>query len=289
MRTLLLVLCACCFSVLADAAPYGVARSPAPVLNTAAFSSVFGGIDGKTLKTDRCGQVRELEFIALPGTVFSIRGESRDGAATVFRVETADYPVPAGVKLYVDSRFIELREDKPVLRARKLPPATEIVSTLKSFIGSPYVWGGNLQGGVPELMKMFYRNGLPDAVWSQLTLAGLDCSGLLYQASGGWTPRNTSQLVSYGRPVQVAGKTAEALAGLLEPLDLIAWSGHMIIVLGRETAIESRLECGKRGNGGVMTSNLSKRLVEIMRTRRPVDTWPAAGKQRDVFVVRRWF
>ncbi len=159
MRTLLLVLCACCFSVLADAAPYGVARSPAPVLNTAAFSSVFGGIDGKTLKTDRCGQVRELEFIALPGTVFSIRGESRDGAATVFRVETADYPVPAGVKLYVDSRFIELREDKPVLRARKLPPATEIVSTLKSFIGSPYVWGGNLQGGVPELMKMFYRNG----------------------------------------------------------------------------------------------------------------------------------
>jgi hypothetical protein len=264
MRTLLLVLCACCFSVLADAAPYGVARSPAPVLNTAAFSSVFGGIDGKTLKTDRCGQVRELEFIALPGTVFSIRGESRDGAATVFRVETADYPVPAGVKLYVDSRFIELREDKPV-------------------------WGGNLQGGVPELMKMFYRNGLPDAVWSQLTLAGLDCSGLLYQASGGWTPRNTSQLVSYGRPVQVAGKTAEALAGLLEPLDLIAWSGHVIIVLDRETAIESRLECGKRGNGGVMTSNLSKRLVEIMRTRRPVDTWPAAGKQRDVFVVRRWF
>ena len=289
MRTLLLVLCTCCFSIPADAASYGVARSPAPVLNTAAFSSVFGGADGKTLKTDRCGQVRELEFIALPGTVFDILGESRDGAATVYRVETDDYPVPAGARLYMDSRFIELREDKPVPRARKLPPATEIISALKAFIGSPYVWGGNLQGGVPELMKMFYRNGVPVAAWSQLTLAGLDCSGLIYQASGGWTPRNTSQLVSYGRPVRVAGKTAEAIAGLLEPLDLIVWSGHVIIVLDRETAIESRLECGKRGNGGVMTSALLKRLAEIMRTRRPVDTWPAAGKQRDVFVVRRWF
>jgi hypothetical protein len=289
MRTLLLVICACCFSVLADAASYGVARSPAPVLNTAAFSSVFGGTDGKTLKTDRCGQVRELEFIALPGTVFDILGESRDGAETVFRVETDDYPVPVGARLYVDSRFIELRKDKPVPRARRLPPATEIVSALKAFIGSPYVWGGNLQGGVPELIKMFYGNGVPVAAWSQLTLAGLDCSGLLYQASGGWTPRNTAQLVSYGRPVQVAGKPAEAIAGLLEPLDLIVWSGHVIIVLDRETAIESRLECGKRGNGGVMTRALSKRLAEIMRTRRPVDTWPAAGKQRDVFVVRRWF
>jgi hypothetical protein len=289
MRTLLLVLCVCCFSVPADAAPYGVARSPAPVLNTAAFRSVFGGIDGKTLKTDRCGQVRALEFIALPGTVFSIRGESRDGAATVFRVETADYPVPAGARLYVDSRFIELREDTPVPRARTLPTAAEIVSALKGFIDSPYVWGGNLQGGVPELMKIFCSNGVPAAAWSQLTLAGLDCSGLLYQATGGWTPRNTSQLVSYGRSVQVAGKSAEAIAGLLEPLDLIVWNGHVIIVLDRATVIESRLECGKRGNGGVMTTALLKRLDDIMRTRRPVDAWPTAGKQRDVFVVRRWF
>jgi hypothetical protein len=289
MRTFFLMLCACCFTVLAAAAPYGVARSPAPVLNTASFSSVFGGIDGKTLKTDSCGQVRELEFIALPGAVFSIRGESSDGDATVFRVETADYPMPVGTKLYVDSRFIELREDKPVPRARKLPPATEIVSALKAFIGSPYVWGGNLQGGVPELMKMFYSNGVPVAARSQLTLAGLDCSGLLYQASGGWTPRNTSQLVSYGRPVQVAGKTADAIARLLEPLDLIVWNGHVLIVLDRATVIESRLECGKPGNGGVRTTALLKRLAEIMRTRRPVDTWPAAGKQRDVFVVRRWF
>ena len=285
----LVFLWTCCSAIAADNTSYGVARSAAPVLNTAAFRPVFGGGDGKTLKRDRCGQVRELEFIALPGTVFSIRGEFQDGATTIFRVETDDYPRPAGAELYVDSRFIELRGDKPLPRARKLPTPAGIIAALKSSIGSPYVWGGNLQGGVPGLIELFYGGAVSAAARSQLTLAGLDCSGLLYQATGGWTPRNTSQLVSYGSGVQIAGKTAEAIAGLLEPLDLIAWNGHVLIVLDRDTIIESRLECGKQGNGGVRTTALRLRLAEIMRTRQPADRWPAAGKQRDAFVVRRWF
>ena len=289
MRTFLILLCACCCSLTADAAPYGIARSHAPVLNTPAFSLVFGGADGKSLKTDRCGQVRELEFIALPGTVFAIRGEARDGATTVFRVETDDYPMPAGTKLYVDSRFIELREEKPVSRTRKLPPVTEVITALRAAIGSPYVWGGNLQGGVTELIEQFYGGEVPAAARPRLTLAGLDCSGLLYQATGGWTPRNTSQLVTFGKALPVAGKSAEQIVAELEPLDLIVWNGHVLIVIDRETIIESRLECGKQGNGGVVTTALRQRLAEILRTRRPADNWPAAGKQRDVFVVRRWY
>ena len=288
MRALLILLCACCCYAPADAASYGVTLRPAPVLNTAAFRSIFGGSNGKTLKRDRCGQVRELEFIALPGTAFNILGESRDGAAKIFQVETDDYPVAAGAKLYVDSRFIELRAEKPISRARSLPAAADIIIALKAAIGSPYVWGGNIQDGVAELTGLFYDGSVPAAARRELTLSGLDCSGLLYQATGGLTPRNTSQLVSYGRAVRIAGKTSEAIAGLLEPLDLIVWSGHVLIVLDRNTVIESRLECGKKGNGGVMTTALRQRLTEIMRTRQPADQWPAAGKQRDVFVVRRW-
>jgi len=290
MKTLLLLflLNSCCHAIAADAASYGVARSPAPVLNTAAFSSVFGGPDGRTLKQDRCGQVRELEFIALPGTVFTISDKFRDGANTVFRVETGDYPMPPEAKLYVDSRFIELRKEMPEPRARKLPSVAEIVSALKASIGSPYVWGGNLQDGVVELLDLFYGGRVPAAAKRQLSLAGLDCSGLLYQATGGWTPRNTSQLVLFGKALPVAGKSPEDLAAGLEPLDLIVWNGHVLIVIDRETIIESRLECGKPGRGGVVTTPLGQRVREIMRTRRPVDHWPAAGKQRDVFVVRRW-
>jgi hypothetical protein len=134
---------------------------------------------------------------------------------------------------------------------------------------------------------MFYR-GITAENRDHLILAGLDCSGLLYQATGGWTPRNTSGLLSFGRGIAVAGKTAVELARLLQPLDLIVWNGHVIIVLDRETAIESRLECGKEGNGGVVTTPLRQRLAEIMRTRRPMDVWPSEGKQPGVFVVRRW-
>jgi hypothetical protein len=274
--------------VLADAAPYGVARSHAPVLNTSLFSSIFGGTDGKTLNTDRCGQVRELEFIALPGTVFSIRGEIRDGAKTVFRVETDDYPTPVGSNLYVDSRFIDLCAERPLPRARRLPTAAEIITALKASVGSPYVWGGNVQGGVTGLIELFYGGEVPAAARRRLTLAGLDCSGLLYQATGGWTPRNTFRLVSYGRAVSVAGKGADEITRLLEPLDLIVWNGHVVIVLDGDTAIESRLVCSKKGNGGVMTTPLKQRLTEIMRTRRPADSWSADGEKRGVFVVRRW-
>ena len=175
MRILSLLLCACCCSVPADAAPYGVVRTAAPVLNSPAFRTIFGGPDANTLKTDRCGQVRELEFIALPGTVFNIHGEFRDGAATVFRVETDDYPMPAGTKLYLDSRFIELRGERPLPRSRKLPPAAEVIDALKASIGSPYVWGGNLQDGVAELLELFYGAKVPASARRQLTLAGLDC------------------------------------------------------------------------------------------------------------------
>jgi hypothetical protein len=273
----------------ADAASYCVARIPAPVLNTRSFKMVFGGTDGKSLKTDRCGQVRELEFIALPGTFFTIHEEFRDGQHTIFKVETAEYPNPPGVSLYLDSRFTELRQEKPQPLSRRLVPKTDIQATLKAAIGSPYVWGGNAQNGVSELLDQYYDGNVSGPTGKRLTLAGLDCSGLLYQATGGWTPRNTSQLLSFGRAVHVAGKTLPEIAGNLEPLDLIVWKGHVIIVLDRGTVIESRLECEKPGRGGVVTTPLQQRLREILQTRRPMDQWSTAGKQRDVFVVRRWY
>jgi hypothetical protein len=290
MKIVLLGCLMCCLGLPAagSAASYGRARTAVPVLNTPAISAVFGGRDGKTLKSDRCGQVRELEFIALPGTVFRILSEVRDGTYTVFRVTTDDYP-SADRPLYLDSRFIDLQQDQPPPRRKVLPTRQEILASLRAAGGSPYVWGGNLQDGVNELAGFFYGGITSGTVSRRLLLSGLDCSGLLYQATGGWTPRNTSQLISYGTGVKISGRNVREIGGLLEPLDLIVWNGHVLIVLDRETIIESRLECGKPGNGGVATTALLQRLSEVMRTRRPVDVWPVAGKQRDVFVVRRWY
>ena len=273
------------------AASYGVARTATPVLNSPAFSDIFGGPDGRSLKTDRCGQVRQLEFIALPGTVFKLLDKIPGSANTVYRVETDDYPAPDGMRLYVDSRFIDLSDERPPARMRTLPPRERIIAALKGVIGSPYVWGGNVPEGVSALIGTLYPAGVKtdDRVKRRITLAGVDCSGLLYQATGGWTPRNTSQLVSYGIGVAVAGKDAQEIAESLKPLDLLVWSGHVIIVLDRDTAIESRLRCGGGNQRGVVTTPLQQRLKEIMRTRRPVDAWPSRGKHGGMFVVRRWF
>ena len=273
------------------AASYGVARSATPVLNSPALSDIFGGADGRSLKTDRCGQVRQLEFIALPGTVFRLLGKVSGSATIVYRVETDEYPAPDGIPLYVDSRFIELRDERPPARIKTLPTREQIIAALNKVIGIPYVWGGNVPDGVNTLIGTFYPAGatLDERVKRRITLAGVDCSGLLYQATGGWTPRNTSQLISYGTGVAVEGKDAHEIAEGLKPLDLIVWGGHVIIVLDRNTAIESRLRCGRPANVGVVTTPLQQRLVEIMRTRRPVDSWPGKGKQEGIFVVRRWF
>ncbi|MFH1029175.1 MAG: peptidoglycan endopeptidase [Pseudomonadota bacterium] len=267
---------------------FGVASQNTPVLNSADFSGVFGGKDGRVLKSDRCGQVRELEFIALPGTVFKVLEEQRRGSATICRVETDEYHAPPGVRLYVDCGTLTLGSAVPTPRLKTLPTRAQVAAALKNSLGSTYVWGGNVRGGVPELVKWFQATISPGDL-TRFTLAGLDCSGLLYQATGGWTPRNTSQLVAYGNPVAVAGRQADQIMPLLEPLDLIVWNGHVVIVLDRENAIESRLECGKPGNGGVVITRLSKRLQEIMRTRGPVDAWPAGSRSKDIFVVRRWY
>jgi hypothetical protein len=279
----------CCVADITYAGLYGIAHSATPVLNSPYFSSVFGGITKKILKADRCGQVRELEFIALPETVFTIRATLSDGQNKIFQVDTDEYPTPADSRLFVDSRFLDTRPTKPQQRLRTLPAKNEIIAALKGSIGAPYVWGGNIQGGVAELLGMFYSEDISATNIHKLTLSGMDCSGLLYQATGGWTPRNTSRLVSFGDAVPVAGKSLQEIEELLKPLDLIVWNGHVVIVLDSTTVIESRLECGKRANGGVMVTPLRQRLAEIVRTRQPQDSWPVTGKQRGVFVVRRWY
>lgn len=284
----LIVLAGCACSMPADASEYAVALTSAPVLNSPDFKGVFGGSNGQVLKVDRCGQVRELEFIALPGSVFTILKKQSSGASDIYQVETDEYAAPPNVRLYVDGRFLKLQHAAPPPRSRSLPPREEVVSSLRASVGSRYVWGGNVPGGVSELAGWFYNDsGAGDT--GRIGLAGLDCSGLLYHATGGWTPRNTTQLLTYGQGVAIAGRSAAEITTLLQPLDLLVWNGHVIIVLDRQTAIESRLACGRPDSGGVVLTNLTQRLAEITRTRRPANAWQGGKKHRDIFVVRRWY
>jgi hypothetical protein len=275
----------------ADTIPlYAIARQPTPVLNTPAYSAVFGGKDGSTLKLDRCGQVRELEFIALPGTVFRIEAALLQGVATIYRVTSSDYPYPSTSGYFIDSRLVSTTREQPPERMRQLPRHEEIVARLLAAQGKSYVWGGNVREGVPEMRELYppapgvSHSARLDRQW---VLAGLDCSGLLYEATDGFTPRNTSELTEYGRGIPIAGLTASEIAKKVEPLDLIVWEGHVQIVLDRERLIESRLDCGGKG-GGVIVRPLRQALDELLRRRKPLDDYDAAGKGIKGFVLRRW-
>jgi cell wall-associated NlpC family hydrolase len=253
-----------------------------PVLNTPDFKAVFGGKDGKTLQTDRCGQPRGVEFIAPINTLFKIEEPLRSNGAIIYRVTTNDYPCPkAGC--FIDGRSVRLSGFSPADRPKVLPSEKSILTAIEARQGTRYVWGGNVAGGVRELTEWYPPKGQVDSgLWQ---LAGLDCSGLLYEATGGFTPRNTSELAAYGTAVTIAGRSIREITASVHPLDLIVWPGHVMIILDRERVIESRLVCNRPAEG-VRIRPLKEALQTVMKTRTAVDT-PAKGAKE--FGIRRWY
>jgi hypothetical protein len=260
---------------------YAVANEPTPVLNSPDFESVFGGLSGTKIKTDDQGLIREMEFIALPGTVFDLLGELDYGTHKIFKVECREYEY--GSDLFIDSRFVELKKVRPKERFVKIPSKKEIYTALDRFVGNRYCWGGNYNSGISKLLEIYKPAGeISDEVKNEWTLSGCDCSGLMYEATGGFTPRNTSKLVTYGEAVEIAGLTAEEIAAKLKPLDMIVWNGHVIYVYDEKTSIQSSLS-----KGGVIKLDLVETLKEVMSSKTPVND--NNTKEASWFIVRRWF
>lgn len=277
------------FTAVASASPplHAVAKTHTPVLNTADFNSVFGNSDGKGLKKDGCGQLRSLEFIAMPGTLFRIEAELISTGRKVYRVTTADYPYPSKGGYFIEPDFVAVQKEKPPERLKSLPSQQAVLAGLRAANGSRYVWGGNVAEGVTQMLDRYPASGgeLSSSDRDILTMRGVDCSGLLYEATGGFTPRNTSSLVSYGSAVKIAAKSPKEIAPLLRPLDLIVWPGHVMIVIDEAKVIESRLVCSNPENG-VRIRGLNEALAEIMKRRKPADSIKNGAGE---FVVRRWY
>lgn len=271
LRIGILLLFCCCIGPLkamaADLPGFAVAGKPTPVFNTAQSALPLA-----KQQTDHCGQMRQLEFIALPGTTFEVIAAPA-GIPGVLEVHTNEYQAPPGTRLYVTADLLTLQPTAPPRRIPQLPAPARIMQQLRSAVGLPYVWGGNRRGGVIQA--------------GQVRFAGLDCSGLLYEATDGFAPRNTEQLVDFGKAVAIEGKNLPELLQLLRPLDLIVWKGHVIIVLDQKTTVESILNCSG-GSDGVVTTPLEKRLKQLLKQRKPANSWPAGAGKSAHFVVRRW-
>lgn len=260
---------------------YAIALYPAPVLNTPDFSSIFGGKDGKTLKLNKKGIITEVEFVALPKTVFTIEEAIKKNGHEILKVRTEDYPYPTSKGYYIDSRFVEKRGTKPPEREKRLLPRDTIIKNLKKSKGAIYVWGGNYVKGIPQMLDFYKPSGrVSKAVRERWILKGVDCSGLLYEATNGYIPRNTESLVYFGKSVEVKGLGVNEIAEKLKPLDIIVWKKHAVIVLDSEHTIESRV------GYGVRIRNLRDVLTELLKKMTPSDAYAEGDKK---FVIRRWY
>lgn len=241
---------------------YAVAKSFVPVFNTkeTPFKLPF-----ERKKED--GRMMAMETVAFPGTLFTVKNKS----GLIWEVETTEYP--SSIPIYVDSRLLNVVEN-PKERIKALPSSEAIFKKFESLVGTRYFWGGNCPEGILELLNLYdnpakiNKHDLKDAVCE-----GVDCSGLLYYATQGHTPRNTSQLITYGTGVNIDNLSIEQIYEKTKPLDLIVWKGHILIAFPGKKIIESVI------GRGVVISPFVQRLEEML---------PKLKAENKPYYVRRW-
>ena len=242
-------------------------NSPAPVLNTPDFSSVFGGNTGSKIPLDEKGHPFHYEFVALEGAIFQV--EKILPASFVYKISSPSYPQK---DLFLDRRFTE-----PAAKWQipKLPSAKIIWEKMRGIKGAAYVWGGNWSQGIPKIARLYPpQEKIDERLFTLWILKGVDCSGLLYEAAEGASPRNTHQLIHYGQPIENLSD--------LKPLDMIVYPGHVLFVFTSNTALESKSPYG------VIETPLKERLKQIQSKRQFVKSWEPCLNPEKYFTVRRF-
>ena len=262
------------------------------------FPRYYGGGTGWTLILDDWNQVDPLEYVAFRNTAMQIHSILSYSGITLLQVTTKEYPYDSDPH-YIDVRTVRIIEDiHPITERRiNLPKQDVITNRMKDQIGKPYIWGGNSPIGLMRMLD-FYKptQSIDTLTKSKWTMAGFDCSGLLYWASNGYTPRNTSKLITFGTGVDIEWKTPEQIAKILRPLDVIVWRWHDRIVIDTGSIIESTANFGGTGNyttpNGVRIVPIIDSLRDIIndKKRTPVNDWDLSklGKT-EKFVIRRWY
>ncbi len=240
-----------------------VAKFPTPIFNTQQIS-----FHTLPLKKDNQGRLMEMESIAFPGTKFKCFQVFNN----LLQVETNEYP--SSSPLYVDSRFLQETSTETLERIITLPSSQEILSWMEARVGLRYFWGGNWDIGIPQLLEFYpVLKNTSSEDQDDAICRGVDCSGLLYQATNGYTPRNTSGLASFGQELPIQHLPLEEIRAQLKPLDLLVWKGHVVFVRSATTLIESRIE------GGVRISDFDQRYPEILDLMK---------KENKTLYIRRW-
>lgn len=249
---------------------------PAPVLNIPEFHLVFSS----EMPRDSFGHSKHVEFVALAGQTYFVEEIYPRHHHSIYKIRSPSYP---SRDLFLDSRFTKPSRDVPLNASPTEWKKDDLALKMKRLLGTRYVWGGNWSAGISKMLHYYPpQKALDEATLALWTLKGIDCSGLLYETTGGTSPRNTSELIHFGRALPVVGKKPADLASELLPMDMVVWPGHVWFVLDREHSIESRSPIG------VIQRPLLERLKETCKERRGVDVWPKEAGPDPLFTIRRF-
>ncbi len=277
---------------------YAHSRWLVPFFCLADFPRYYGsGTDG-SLVLDDWNQVDPLEYVALPDTAMRVRQILSYSGITLLDVTTTEYPYDSDPH-YIDARMVQVIGSDIAIPERKIkiPSPYTIQRRMRKQVGLPYIWGGNSPVGSMKMFDLYPSNHtIDDLTRAKWTMAGFDCSGLLFWATDGYTPRNTSKLITYGIGIDIEWKTPEEIVKILKPLDIIVWNEHGRIVLDKGHIIESTVNFSSTGNystpNGVRIVPLIESLRNIIdeKQRQPVNDWAASTfPKNEKFVIRRWY
>lgn len=126
---------------------------------------------------------------------------------TLLDVTTAEYPYDSETdRHYIDARMVRVIQSETAIAERqiKLPSRYTIQNRMRKQLGTPYIWGGNTPIGAPKMLELYpSANNIDALTQAKWTMSGFDCSGLLFWATNGYTPRNTSKLITYGTGINI--------------------------------------------------------------------------------------
>ncbi|KPK33211.1 MAG: hypothetical protein AMS24_01835 [Chlamydiae bacterium SM23_39] len=253
---------------------------PTPVFNTFFIKEIFGKEEGNSLDLDKKGHMRSLEYIALKGTIFMVTKVFKTFFKhKIYQVIIKEYP--SNKNLYIDSRFVRPSFKKNKNEFLKINKTT-LIDRLEERVGKNYFWGGNISEGIKEMLYFYPpKKNIKKKLKDKWILKGLDCSGLLYEITNGYTPRNTSWMMyeNFGKVLDFEKLKINEIKTRLKPLDVILYIRHVIVILDSNCVIESRE--GK----GVIKIALSDRLEEILRDKKLTNT---VIKNEKEFIIKRW-
>ncbi len=262
------------------------------------FPRYFWWGTGGALILDDWQQIDPTETILFPKSVVHVQKILPKNGYTLLEVTSKEYPYDSDPH-YIDARLLQVYQVSTPLRKRiiVLPTRTMIINRLRSQVGKPYVWWGNALGWVPYLETLYRpQHTLDTPMRKKWILDGWDCSGILYWATNGYTPRNTSKLITFGTGLEIAGKSATEIAALVKPLDIIVWKWHNMIVIDQKHILESTVNFTgtwlSSEPNGVRIRWIEEALTELIEVKNRIwvneysDSVPEGKKK---FVIRRWF